>query len=168
MRSLSRKLVRDVWRTRAQVASIGLVLSGGVLCVMAIRGAASSLVRARDDYYQRAHFADVFASLTRAPDAVAARLAAIPGVSSAATRVVKDVRLDVPGLDRPATGRLISLPPAGADDHIDHVSVLRGRGITPGVDDEVLVNGRFMESNHLRLGDTLVAVVNERRATLHI
>ena len=168
MRSLSRKLLRDVWRTRAQVASIGLVLSGGVLCVMAIRGAASSLVRARDDYYQRTHFADVFASLTRAPDAVTARLAAIPGVSAVATRVVKDVRLDVPGLDRPATGRLISLPPVGTDDHVNRMSVLRGRSITPGADDEVLVNGRFVESNHLALGDTLVAVINERRALLRI
>jgi putative ABC transport system permease protein len=168
MRSLSRKLVRDVWRTRAQVASIGLVLSGGVLCVMAIRGTSSSLVRARDDYYRRTHFADVFASLTRAPDAVAARLAAIPGVSAVATRVVKDVRLDVPGLDRPATGRLISLPPAGTDYHINHLSVLRGRGISPGAEDEVLVNGRFMESNRLALGDTLLAVINERRTWLRI
>ena len=168
MRALSRKLVRDVWRTRAQVASIGLVLAGGVLCVMAIRGAASSLVRGRDDYYQRAHFADVFASLTRAPDAVAARLAAVPGVSAVTTRVVKDVRLDVPGLDRPATGRLISLPPAGADDHVNRLSVLRGSDITPDAEDEVLVSGRFMESNHLSLGDTLLAVINERRARLRI
>lgn len=168
MRALTRKLLRDVWRTRAQVTSIGLVLAGGVLCVMSIRGAASSLTRARDDYYRRAHFADVFASLTRAPDAVAARLAAVPGVASVATRVVKDVRLDVPGLDRPATGRLISLPAAGADAHIDQVSVLRGRAVTPGSDDEVLVSGRFMESNRLALGDTLTAVINERGARLRI
>lgn len=169
MRALTLKLVRDAWRTRAQVASIGLVLAGGVLCVMAIRGAASSLTRARDDYYRQAHFADVFASLTRAPDEVAARLAAVPGVAGVATRVVKDVRLDVPGLDRPATGRLISLPAPGTnDDHIDHVSVLRGRGVAAGSDEEVLVNGRFMEANHLSVGDTLVAVINERRARLRI
>lgn len=168
MRSLNRKLVRDVWRTRTQVASIGLVLAGGVLCVMSIRGAASSLVRARDDYYRHTHFADVFASLTRAPDEVRARLAAVPGVAAVATRVVKDVRLDVPGLDRPATGRLISLPAPGTGDHINQISVLHGRGVTPGSDDEVLVSGRFMESNRLAVGDTLVAVINERRARLRI
>src|SRR6476646_995857 len=169
MRALTLKLVRDAWRTRAQVASIGLVLAGGVLCVMAIRGAASSLTRARDDYYRQAHFADVFASLTRAPDEVARRLAAVPGVAGVAARVVKDVRLDVPGLDRPATGRLISLPAPGTDDaHIDQVSVLRGRGIAAGSDEKVLANGRFMEANHLALGDTLTAVINERRARLRI
>lgn len=169
MRALTLKLVRDVWRTRAQVASIGLVLAGGVLCVMAIRGAASSLTRARDDYYRSAHFADVFAALERAPDAVASRLAAVPGVTGVATRVVKDVRLDVPGLDRPATGRLISLPVPGADDdHIDQVTVLRGRNVLPDADDEVLVSGRFMEANRLRIGDTLDAVINERLTTLRI
>jgi putative ABC transport system permease protein len=169
MRALTRKLVRDVWRTRAQVASIGLVLAGGVLCVMAIRGAASSLTRARDAYYRNTRFADVFATITRAPDELATRLAAVPGVARVATRVVKDVRLDVPGLDRPATGRLISLPGADTDaERINRVSVLRGRAVAPDAEDEVLVSGRFMESNHLDLGDTLVAVINERRARLRI
>jgi hypothetical protein len=133
MNSLNRKLVRDVWRTRAQVASIAMVLAGGVLCVMSIRGASTSLERARDAYYIDAHFADVFATLTRAPNEVAARIAAIPGVARVATRVVKDVRLDVPGLDRPATGRLIALPIAnGGAERINSVDVLRGRAIAPG------------------------------------
>src|SRR6476661_9330392 len=114
MTALNQKLIRDVWRTRAQVVSIAMVLAGGVLCVMSIRGASTSLERARDDYYADAHFADVFVTLTRAPNALARRLEAIPGVARVATRVVKDVRLDVPGLDRPATGRLIALPVQGA------------------------------------------------------
>jgi putative ABC transport system permease protein len=73
MMALDRKLLRDLWRTRAQVASIALVLAGGVLCVVSIRGTASSLVRARADYYTVGHFADLFATLTRAPEAVRAR-----------------------------------------------------------------------------------------------
>ncbi|MGE5729681.1 MAG: ABC transporter permease, partial [Gemmatimonas sp.] len=169
MNSLNRKLLRDIWRTRAQVVSISMVLAGGVLCVMSIRGASTSLERARDDYYIDAHFADVFATLTRAPDEMVARLAAIPGVARVATRVVKDVRLDVPGLDRPATGRLIAMPVGnGGSERINSVDVRRGRAIAPGADDEVLVNGRFMESNGLSLGDTLTAVINERRARLRI
>ena len=169
MNALNRKLVRDVWRTRAQVTSIAMVLAGGVLCVMSIRGASSSLQRARDDYYARARFADVFATLTRAPDEVATRLAAVPGVARVATRVVKDVRLDVPRFDRPATGRLIALPTRNdGGERINRVAVIRGRAVAPESDDEVLVSGRFMEANHLALGDTLSAVINERRAPLTI
>ena len=60
------------------LGAIALVLAGGVLSVVSIRGTASSLVRARDAYYAAGHFADVFATLTRAPDEVRARLAAPP------------------------------------------------------------------------------------------
>ena len=169
MLALNRKLLRDAWRTRAQVASIAMVLAGGVVCVMSIRGASSSLARAQEEYYHSAHFADVFATLTRAPDEVALRIASVPGVARVVTRVVKDVRLDVPGLDRPATGRLIALPDTGASaDRLNRVSVLRGRNVAPGSDDEVLASGRFMDANRLALGDTLLAVINERRARLTI
>ena len=137
MMALDRKLLRDLWRTRAQVASIAMVLAGGVLSVVAIRGTASSLVRARDEYYAADHFAQLFATLTRAPDEVRHRLAAVPGVAQVMTRVVKDVRLDVPNLDRPGTGRLISLPTThDGSERIDRVRVLRGRTVAPDADDE--------------------------------
>jgi len=170
MRALDRKLVRDLWRTRAQVASIGAVLAGGVMTVVALGGASSSLERAQAEYYASAHFADVFASLTRAPDAVASRLAALPGVAQIATRVVKDVRLDVPGFDRPGIGRLIALPSPklAVPTRLNSVLVLRGRTPSEDADDEVIVSGRFADANRLRPGDTLVAVINERRATLRI
>ncbi|HEU4721992.1 MAG TPA: FtsX-like permease family protein [Gemmatimonadaceae bacterium] len=169
MMALDRKLLRDLWRTRAQVASIALVLAGGVLSVVSIRGTASSLVRARDEYYAAGHFADVFATLTRAPDAVRARLEALPGVAQVQTRVVKDVRLDIPGFDRPGTGRLISMPPSHAGpQRINCVRVVRGRMFASDADDEVLINGRFAEVNHLAPGDTLTAIINERRTRLRI
>ncbi|HET7458289.1 MAG TPA: ABC transporter permease [Gemmatimonadaceae bacterium] len=170
MSVLTRKLGRDLWRTRAQVLSIAAVMSGGVMSVVALRGTASALVRARNEYYAAGRFADVFASLTRAPDAIGARLAAIPGVDAVSTRVVKDVRLDVPGLELPGVGRLVSLPdeddPRAAP--LDVVRVLRGRAVSRGSDDEVLVSGRFAEANGLRAGDSLTAVINERRTQLRI
>ena len=130
MMAIDRKLLRDLWRTRAQVASIALVLAGGVLAVVAIRGTASSLVSAREEYYVAGHFADVFASLTRAPDALRARLEALPGVAQVQTRVVKDVRLDSPGFDRPGTGRLISMPaPHEGAQRINRVRAMRGRAL---------------------------------------
>ena len=170
MRALNRKLLRDLWRTRAQVVSIAAVLAGGAMSVVALRGAASSLERARTAYYTASRFADVFASLTRAPDEMAARMAALPGVAVVATRVVKEVRLDVPGLGRPAIGRLISLSSSqdGTPERLNVVRVLRGGAVRADATDEVLVNGRFAEANGLQPGDTLVAVINERRMPLRI
>ena len=51
---------------------------------------------------------------------------------------------------------------------LNAVRVLRGRAPATDADDEVLVSGRFADANRLRPGDTLVAVINERRATLRI
>jgi len=73
MRAIHRKLLRDVWRARAQVVSIAAVVAGGVMSVVMLRGTATALDRARAVYYAEARFADVFATLTRAPDETAAR-----------------------------------------------------------------------------------------------
>lgn len=170
MSALTRKLGRDLWRTRAQVLSIAAVMAGGVMSVVALRGTGSALDRARREYYVDQHFADVFATLTRAPDAMTARLAAIPGVRTVTTRVVKDVRLDIPGLELPAVGRMMALPAPGTDvaGTLNTVRVMKGRAVAPGADDEILVSGRFAEANGLHPGDPLVAVINERRTLLHI
>ena len=170
MTALQRKLLRDLWRTRAQVASVAAVLAGGVMTVVALRGTSTALDRARTAYYAAGHFGDVFATLTRAPEAVGLRLAAIPGVAQVTTRVVKDVRLDIAGLDRPGMGRLIALPPqrAGEKQSLNLVRVLRGREVGPDADNEVLVSGRFAEANRLAPGDSLIAIINQRRARLQI
>ena len=60
-------------------------------------------------YYDEYRFADVFARLQRAPAALAPRLAAIPGVGFAQTRIVRDVKLDVPRLSEPAIGHVVSI-----------------------------------------------------------
>ena len=99
MRSLDRKLLRDLVRLRGQVTAIALVVACGVATGVTTRTAYESLVGARADYYARYRFADVFAHLERAPESLRARIAAIPGVASAETRIVADVTLDVAGLD---------------------------------------------------------------------
>ena len=169
MSALTSKLRRDLWRIRAQVFSIAAVMAGGVMTVVALGGTSSSLDSATRDYYISGRFADVFATLTRAPDAVAVRLAAIPGVNSVATRVVKDVRLDVPGLDMPAIGRMVSLPvPGSGGMPLNAVRITSGRTVLPGADNEILVSGRFAEANGLRPGSLLTAIINERYVELRI
>ena len=88
MRPLDRKLTRDLWRLRGQVVSIALVVASGIAGIVTFRSALDSLDESRARYYADARFADVFASLERAPEPMAARLAALPGVSAVQTRVV--------------------------------------------------------------------------------
>ena len=167
LRALDRKLVRDLWEMRAQSLAIAAVVAAGVAMFVTYLSNFDSLQRTRDQYYEDARFADVFASAKRVPASVASRLAAIDGVEAIATRVVADVTLDVPGLAEPATGRLISLPDSGQSS-LDRVQLRRGRWADPGRPDEVVANEAFVDANHFHPGDRVGAVINGRRRSLTI
>ena len=83
MRAIDRKLVRDLSRLQGQVITIGLVIACGVAAYVALRGTHRSLLHARDAYYERYRFPDVFARLERAPDSLRARIEALSGVARA-------------------------------------------------------------------------------------
>jgi putative ABC transport system permease protein len=165
--ALDRKLVRDLWAMRSQAAAIALVVAAGVTMFVAYFSNFESLQRTREDFYRTARFADVFAALTRAPARLEARLASLPGVAAAATRVVADVTLDVPGMDDPATGRLVSIASA-AGASLNGVYLRRGRWVDPSRRDDVLASETFCEAHGFGPGDTVDALINGRRRTLTI
>ncbi len=167
MRVLTRKLFRDILHIRGQAVAIALVIGSGVALYVLMLSTFQSLALTQRTYYSRYRFADVFASLKRAPLRLAADIAAIPGVADVDTRVVVDVTLDVPGVAAPVTGRLISVP----EDRrpvLDDIALQAGRYVEPGRADEVVANQKFAEANHLTLGDTLTAIINGRRQGLRI
>ncbi len=167
MRALERKLFRDAWRLRGQIVSIALVVAAGVMSAFTMRSTLGSLEQSRDSYYRDYRMPDVFASLNRAPERMAERIAALPGVSAVEARVTLRAVLAVPGLERPATGFLVSVPD-GRRPVLGDLYLRAGRYIEPGRDDEVLVSERFADVNTLRVGDTLSAVLNGRFRTLNI
>lgn len=111
--ALDRKLLRELKSLKGQIATIALVLASGITCFIALRGTSLSLQASRDDYYERSRFADVFARLERAPEPLAARIEALPGVARVQTRIVEEVTLPLPDLERAADGQLLSLPAQG-------------------------------------------------------
>jgi putative ABC transport system permease protein len=169
LRALDRKLVRDLWHMRAQVAAIGVVVACGVATVVTTRTSYTSLLVSRAAYYDRYRFADVFVHVKRAPESVGARLAAIPGVAAVETRLVSAITLDVPGLAEPATGRLVSVPDRGRP-ALNDLHLRRGRWFEAGGGrrDEVLVSEAFAAANGLEVGDSLGAVINGRWQRLRV
>lgn len=165
--ALNRKLLRDLWWMRTQALAIALVIAAGIAMFVAYLANFDSLVRARDDFYSRQRFADVFASVRRAPEILVDRIRAIPGVEDVETRVVAEVVLDVPGLDEPASGRLVSIPADGRP-RLNDLVLRRGTWITPGRPDQVLVNEAFATANGFLPGDRVGAIINGRRRELEI
>ena len=167
MRSLTRKLTRDILRSRGQILSIALVVAAGVMSAVTMRSTLSSLEISRDRYYREYRMGDVFVSLNRAPEQVAERISNLPGVAAVESRVRLFAVLSVPGLERPATASLLSVPDVRRR-MLGDLHIRAGRYIEQGRDDEVIVSERFAEVNDLSLGDTVEAVINGRYRTLRI
>lgn len=155
--ALHRKLLRDLWGLRTQLLSIALVVACGVMTVVALRGTYEALSSARDRYYREYRFADIFASLERAPVSVAGRIEELPGVAEADTRVQQWAQLEVPGLEVPAQGLILSIPPA-PERTLNAIHV--ARGTYPSSAREVLVSERFARAHQLDPGDTLDALID--------
>ena len=147
--ALDRKILRDAWHIRAQIIACALVVAGGINSFVSLSSLNRSLAASQATFYEEYRFADVFAGAVRAPEHVAQRLAAIPGVAMLETRVVARVNLDVPGLDEPARGRIVSISrdPTGG---LNALYIRRGRMPAAASQDEVLVAEAFAIANRLR------------------
>jgi putative ABC transport system permease protein len=165
--ALDRKLLRDLWASRGQALAIALVIGAGIAVFASMFSTFDSLDLTLRTYYERTRFADVFASLKRAPLSRAADIAAIPGVAQVEPRVVVDVTLDVRGMSEPAIGRLISVPAVRRPMLCD-VVLRKGRYIEPGRPDEVLASETFARAHGLEPGDSIGAVINGHRRELQI
>ena len=165
--TLNRKLLRDVIHLRGQVVAITLVVACGVASFVAMRSTYNSLLISRQSYYESYRFAEVFAQLKRAPDSIARRISEISGVASAEFRVVADVTLDVPGLNEPAKGRIISIPEQRRS-MLNDLYVREGRYVEAARNDEVIVSGAFATANQLKPGSTVSAVINGKWQKLQI
>lgn len=167
MRALDRKLLRDLWDMRGMVLAIALVLTGGVATFVMSLSTYDSLTLTQASYYRENRFAQVFASLKRAPENVAGRIRALPGVDKVETRVVAAANIDIPDFPDPVIGTLVSVPDDGKP--VLNVPYLRsGRMVQAGHDEEVLVSETFANAHGFRPGDRLAVIVNGRRKQLAI
>jgi putative ABC transport system permease protein len=165
MRALDLKLLRDFGRLWAQSLAIALVVAGGVATVVMAVGAQRSLEETRSAYYERNRFADVFATAERIPRAVVDAAERIPGVAMAEGRISSLALADIPGVSRPATVRVISLP-AQNQPRINRLHVRTGRLPDPGSRHEVVVNESFAEAQGFRIGSRFAAILNGVRRDL--
>jgi putative ABC transport system permease protein len=167
VKARTKMLFRDLAHLRGQVLAVTIVVACGVASFVSMRATYWSLLLTQAAYYSEYRFADVFANVKRAPESLAEEIRAIPGVAAVQTRVVRDVTLDVPGLEEPAIGRLVSIPERRAP-VLNDLFLRSGRWVEPGRSDEVLASEAFATANQLKLGDTISAILNGRWVRLRI
>lgn len=165
--ALDRKLLRDFWTMKGQVLAIALVIAGGVATFVMAISTLDSLLLTQGKFYRDYRFADVFASLKRAPEAVRVRLASIDGVQQVETRVTVSASLEIENFNDPVTAQIVSLPDIG-EPLLNRIYLRRGRAIEASRDDEVIVGEAFAEAHHFQPGDHLRATIRGKRRTLRI
>lgn len=167
MKALDRKLWRDLWKMKSQALAIALVVMCGVGTYIMFLTTLGSLRATQDRYYRDYRFAEVFATLKRAPESMRQRLEEISGVDQVATRVLVQVRLDMPSVAEPVTGMMVSVPENGRHG-LNALHLRAGRLPASGSPDEVVVSTPFAQAHALKLGDRFFAILNGRRQSLRM
>lgn len=172
MKALDRKLLRDLRLMWSQALTIALVVASGIGGFITSLSAVDSLALARDRFYAQGRFADVFATVKRAPASAAELLRQVDGVADVQTSIEQMVRVEIPEVTDPIIGQLIGLEARNAQ-RMNRVQVSRGRlpegtGLRADGSIEVLVSEGFAQARKLKPGDTLTAQINGRRRTLAV
>ncbi|MBX3459449.1 MAG: ABC transporter permease [Planctomycetes bacterium] len=165
MPALDRKLLRDLWRMKGQALAIAAVIAAGVAMYVSQLGMLDSLRLTQHEYYSQYRFAHVFAGCKRAPESVMEDIRGIDGVQTAESRVVWGVTLDVPGLDEPAVGQLISYPDHG-EPLLNDLFIRTGD--LPQGPDQIAASEAFCKAHKFKPGDSVVALINGRKRRLTI
>lgn len=170
MKALDRKLLRDLRRMWAQGITIALVVASGIAGFVTSLSAVDSLALARDRFYAEGRFADVFASVKRAPRAVEESLREVQGVADVQTTLEEIVRVELPLVSDPVIGQMIGMDLRNPQ-RMNRITVTHGRalahhGAQAHGDIEVLVSQGFAQARRLEPGDEFFATLNGRRRRL--
>ncbi len=174
MKALDRKLLRDLRLMWSQALTIALVVASGIGGFITTLSAVDSLALARDRFYAQGRFADVFASVKRAPDALAETLRSVPGVADVQTTTEELVRIEIEGVSDPIVGQLIGIDRRRPlrmnlltlrSGHAEDPSMSPGR-VGPDGALPVWVSESFAIARGLKPGAQLSALVNGKRRTL--
>ena len=145
--ALNKKLLRDLLKLKGQLLAIVLVMAAGIAFFVILFGVLDSLKLTKTTYYERYQFADVFASLKRAPESTKNRVSEIAGVSVVQSRVVFGVTLQIENMIEPASGKIISLPD-GHKPLLNNLYLKSGRMLFPNEEDAILANESFFDAHH--------------------
>ncbi len=159
------KLRRDIAQSKTMLAAVVAIVAVGICCLVGFFGTSWNLDQAKDDYYRQTSMADFFVDLKKAPVLEARRLAQVPGVARIHERIVAPVVLDMEDVDRPISGKMISVPEE-QNSGINSIVLRQGEYFGDPRRNEVLVEEAFAQARGLSPGDQLHLLINGERKTL--
>lgn len=167
MNVLARKLRRDIIASSGMLLAVVSIISFGIGSLVGFQATSNNLAAARDDYYDRCRMADFWIDIKKAPLSLVSELAATPGVEGLRGRIANPVIVDLPAVDAPISGLLISMPETRSR-VINDVVVTAGSWFGQGHADQVIVSEQFANARGLRPGDSLDLIIAGQRKRLTV
>jgi putative ABC transport system permease protein len=171
MKTLDRKLLRDLRLMWSQALTIALVVATGIGGFITTLSAVDSLALARDQFYASGRFADVFANVKRAPNAVSDVLRDVHGVADVQTSIEQIVRIELQGVSDPVVGQLIGLDLQQMP-RMNQIVLHSGQPLDQmrqgNNEIPALVSAAFANARHLKPGSRVGALMDGKHRTLRI
>ena len=156
-----------MFRSWGQSLGVVMVVLCGIAAYICVFSAYLNLSLTRDTYYAQNRFADFEIRVDRAPETAVFKLERLPGVRKVRKRIVRDVNVDIAGVEEPRVGRLISMP-ARRRPVINDMVLLSGRYFEAGEQRVAVVSEKFAEANGLKLGDRFQISVDSKKYNLRV
>lgn len=167
MKTLDRKLLRELLASKGLLIAITGLMAVGVMAFVYMRSAYANLNRAKDDYYRQCRMADFWIDVKKAPLSELQQLASLAGVSEVRARINFYATVDIERVEEPLNGLVLSLPDKRGP-IINDIVLKRGGYFTGRRRNEVLVNDSFAAQHGLHPGQWVHLLLNNRREELFI
>ncbi len=165
MRTLMRKVCRDLWARKGAIASLIAIVMTGVGSFTSMTSVFRDLDSARAEYYDDQRLADFTIDLKRAPQWIVKDLMTSPNVKELRGRISLPVRSELTDVDLPISGVAISMP-SEPQDVINGVVLRSGHWFSN--DKEMMVDEKFAEAHNLKPGDRIKVLLLDREHDLLI
>ncbi len=167
MKTLDKKLLRELRGSRSLLLSITSIITIGVMMFVYMRSTYFNLKTAQSQYYAEGRLADFWLDLKKVPLVELDRLAALPGVTDIRSRIQFYAVVDLPQVVKPLNGLVLSLPDR-RQPIINDVLLVKGGYFTDERQNQVIVNDTFARNRGIRPGQWIHLVLNNRRQELFV
>lgn len=167
MKTLHRKLVRELYDAKGLLLLIASIIAVGVTCFVAMQSAYHNLDQAKRRYYRQCRMADFWIDLKKVPLTELESLYSIPGITEIRSRIRFMANVDLEDYVEPVSGMVLSLPDR-QQPVINNIVLRSGDYFTDHRQNEVIVSEKFALAHNLGPGQTIHLVLNNRRQEMFI
>ncbi|MEX2185395.1 MAG: ABC transporter permease [Pirellulales bacterium] len=167
MKTLDRKLRRDLRGALGRILAILSIIAIGVAGYVEMRSCYNNLSSAKDRYYAQCRMADFSVEVKKAPLSDLAAIARMPDVVELRPRIVFFATVDLEGEPELLNAQVLSLP----DERkaaVNDIVLKRGSYFSASRDNEVIVSDAFARQHRLGPGQWIHLIMNNRRQELFI